>query len=104
METWFVMWVLTMSYCQSPEGKTACEPVEDTYRFTDFVNCEVIHHEMVKLYDKYTNIILYKDKTKCEPLVLPLTRLQHFDSTEEADEFVLKQLSYYGYIGTTTDE
>lgn len=33
------IFVLTMSYCMSPEGKTVCERMVDTYRFVDQFEC-----------------------------------------------------------------
>ena len=92
MESWVDYWVLTMSYCLSPEGKTACEQVEDTYLFTGLGHCMAIREEMVTSYGKYTNVILYEDKTTCEPLVEPLSKVSYFTSREEADSFAIEQL------------
>ena len=62
-----VIYVLTMSYCMAPEGKTACERRQDTYDFATAEHCVLVRNELVTLYDKvYGNVILYPEESYCK--------------------------------------
>lgn len=95
MEQWVFYVVLTMSYCMAPEGKTVCEAKEDYYRFTGASHCERARRDLTLLYDKYySNIILYKDKSTCQPLVKEVGDLENtfFDSYTDALNEALEQI------------
>ncbi len=43
------VFVLTLSFCQSPEGKTACEQGTFEYTFTDALDCVTVRNYLGKL-------------------------------------------------------
>lgn len=64
---YIAIYVLTMSYCLAPKGKTACERQKDVYEFATALHCVRVRNELVMLYDEYYgNVILYPEQSKCE--------------------------------------
>ena len=81
-----IVYLLTMSYCLAPTGKTACERQQDTYEFTVSNDCVRIRNDMVTLYDKYYgNVILYRDKSKCSAVVRPVKDVANIDDLSAAE-------------------
>ena len=61
-----VLYILTVSYCLAPEGKTACEPTYDQYHFADANHCVLMRRNLVEYMDSFSNVILNKEKTRCD--------------------------------------
>ena len=62
---WLAFYVLTLSYCIAPEGKTVCEREQREYAFSDASDCIHARNELAILYDKYRNVIFYPGESKC---------------------------------------
>ncbi len=69
-----ILYILTVSYCLAPEGKTVCEQRNDHYTFTEAEHCVVMRHHMVKYLDRDPKLILYKEKTRCRVVPLAVDR------------------------------
>lgn len=64
---WIQVFVLTLSECVAPAGKTVCQEQELQLQFVDQAECELALQQLVSLKDEAENVIVYKDKTHCAP-------------------------------------
>ena len=63
--TWIQVFVLTLSECVAPAGKTACQDHEIEMQFLSRAECEVALQELVTLKDQFANIIVNQQKSGC---------------------------------------
>ena len=63
--TWIQVFVLTLSECVAPAGKTACQDHEIEMQFLSRSECEVALQELVTLKDQFANIIVNQQKSGC---------------------------------------
>ncbi len=64
---WIQVFVLTLSECVAPAGKTVCQEQELQMQFVDQAECELVLQQLVALKDGAENVIVYKDKSHCAP-------------------------------------
>jgi hypothetical protein len=64
---WIQVFVLTLSECIAPAGKTVCQEQELQMQFVDQAECELALQQLVSLKDGADNVIVYKDKSRCAP-------------------------------------
>ena len=64
--TWIPVFVLTLSECVAPVGKTVCRPQELHLQFVDRAECETALREIVELKSLAENIIVDRDASRCE--------------------------------------
>lgn len=66
METaWIQVFVLTLSECLAPAGKTVCQEQELLMQFMNQADCEVAREQFVELIEMSDNSIVNRDKTRC---------------------------------------
>jgi hypothetical protein len=66
METaWIQIFVLTLSECLAPAGKTVCQEQELLMHFTNQADCEVAREQFVELIELSDNSIVDRGKTQC---------------------------------------
>jgi hypothetical protein len=63
--TWIQVFVLTLSECVAPAGKTACQDHEIEMQFLSRSECEVALQELVTLKDQFENVIVNRQKSGC---------------------------------------
>jgi hypothetical protein len=63
--TWIQVFVLTLSECVAPAGKTACQDHEIEMQFLSRAECEVALQELVTLKDQFANVIVNQQKSGC---------------------------------------
>lgn len=63
--TWIQVFVLTLSECVAPAGKTACQENEIEMQFLSKAECEVALQELVSLKDQFENVIVNRQKSGC---------------------------------------
>jgi hypothetical protein len=63
--TWIQVFVLTLSECVAPAGKTACQDHEIEMQFLSRAECEVALQELVTLKDQFQNVIINRQKSGC---------------------------------------
>jgi hypothetical protein len=63
--TWIQVFVLTLSECVAPAGKTACQDHEIEMQFLSRAECEVALQELVTLKDQFENVIVNRQKSGC---------------------------------------
>lgn len=66
METgWIQVFVLLVSECVAPEGKTVCQQREFELTFIDRADCELALEQLVDLKDRVDNVIVDRDNSRC---------------------------------------
>lgn len=63
--TWIQVFVLTLSECVAPAGKTVCQENEIEMQFLSKADCEVALQEMTSLKDQFENVIVNRAKSSC---------------------------------------
>lgn len=62
---WIQVFVLTLSECLAPAGKTICQEQELQLLFVTQADCELAREQLVFLLDRADNVIVNKEKTRC---------------------------------------
>jgi len=63
--TWIQVFVLTLSECVAPAGKTVCQENEIEMQFLTKAECEVALQELVSLKDQFDDVIVNRQKSGC---------------------------------------
>lgn len=80
---WIQVFVLTLSECVAPSGKTVCQPQEAQYVFFDRRDCEAVLQELVASKENDETVIVNPDRSRC----LPTARQRPvYASLEEAEQ------------------
>lgn len=67
METaWIQVFILTMSECIAPSGKTVCQQQEFQIEFASAEACEVAREQFIALKSQMDNVIVNRGRTRCE--------------------------------------
>ena len=68
METaWIQVFVLTLSECVAPAGKTVCQEREFELEFLTRTDCVVAMEQLVALKDESPSVIVNRDRSGCTP-------------------------------------
>jgi hypothetical protein len=62
---WIQVFVLTLSECLAPAGKSVCQEQELQMQFMKQTDCEIARDQFVALIELTDNSIVNKDKTRC---------------------------------------
>lgn len=62
---WIQVFVLTLSECLAPAGKTICQEQEMQLQFTTEADCELAKEQLVSLMDQAEDVIVNRAKTHC---------------------------------------
>lgn len=79
--TWIQVFVLTLSECVAPAGKTVCQENEIEMQFLSKAECEVALQELVSLKDQFDNVIVNRSKSGCS---VSARESQSFASLDDA--------------------
>jgi hypothetical protein len=63
--TWIQVFVLTLSECVAPAGKTVCQDHEIEMQFLSRAECEVVLQDLITLKDRFENVIINRQKSGC---------------------------------------
>ncbi len=79
--SWIQVFVLTLSECVAPGGKTVCQEQQVQYEFADRAQCEAVLEELVTYKEHDANVIV--NSARC----LPTAReRQTYASLDEANQ------------------
>ncbi|MEX2123100.1 MAG: hypothetical protein WD795_04345 [Woeseia sp.] len=79
---WIQVFVLTLSECIAPAGKTVCQEQEVQYQFVDKAECETVLQQLVDYSAGSDKVIVNENRSSC----LPTTKEQPvFASLDEAN-------------------
>jgi hypothetical protein len=62
---WIQVFILTMSECIAPSGKTVCQQQEYRLEFATAEACEVARQQLVGLKSQMDNVIVDQGRTRC---------------------------------------
>jgi hypothetical protein len=66
METaWIKVFVLVLSECVAPAGKTVCQDQQIEMQFLSRAECEVALEQLVSLKDQFRNVIVNRQQSSC---------------------------------------
>lgn len=82
-EAWIQIFILTMSECVAPSGKTVCQQQEYQLEFANESACEVAREQFVALKALTDNIIVDTGRTQCKAATREQTV---YSSQEEASD------------------
>ncbi len=91
---WIQVFVLTLSECVAPSGKTVCQPQETQYQFYNRRDCEAVLQELVAAKEHDENVIVNPDRSRC----LPTARQRPVYASLEEAERELAGTSGWGVI------
>ncbi len=78
---WIQVFVLTMSECIAPSGKTVCQQQEFQLEFATAQACELAREQLVSLKSQMDNVIVDRNRTRCAASV---REQQVFASVDDA--------------------
>ena len=78
---WIQVFVLTMSECIAPSGKTVCQQQEFQLEFATAEACEIGREQLVALKSQMDNVIVDRNRTRCTASV---REQQVFASVDDA--------------------
>ena len=97
---WIQVFVLVMTECVAPAGKSVCQEQELRYEFFDKGDCDVVLQQLLEHKDSAKNIIVDKEKAAC----LPSARKQQiFHSLDDAN-LALSNTEGWGQIPGADDD
>lgn len=64
---WIQVFVLVITECVAPAGKTVCQEQELRYEFFEKGDCDVVLEQLLAHKDNAENIIVNRDKSSCVP-------------------------------------
>lgn len=80
---WIQVFVLTLSECVAPSGKTVCQEQETQYVFFDRRDCEAVLQDLIESKANDETVIVHADRSRC----LPSARQRPvYASLEEANQ------------------
>jgi hypothetical protein len=62
---WIQVFILTVSECVAPAGKTVCQEQQMQMQFVDQAECELALEQLVTLKESASDVIVYKDRSRC---------------------------------------
>ena len=85
METaWIQVFVLTLSECLAPAGKTVCQEQELQMQFVNLADCEVVRDQFISLIELSDNSIVNKEKTRCSASAHQQTTFSSLEEVKQA--------------------
>ena len=63
--SWIQVFVLTMSECVAPAGKTVCQEQEFDLQFLTRADCEIALEQLVTLKEESASVIIDRSKSSC---------------------------------------
>jgi hypothetical protein len=64
---WIKVFILTLSECVAPAGKTVCQEHEVEMQFLAQAECEVVLQQLIALKDESATTIVNRQKSGCAP-------------------------------------
>lgn len=84
--TWIQVFVLTLSECVAPAGKTVCQEHEIEMQFLTEAECTTALRQLVALKDQFDNIIVNRQKSGCAPSARQTEAFASLDAAKAASD------------------
>lgn len=82
---WIQVFVLTLSECVAPAGKTVCQEHEFELQFLTQADCDFALEQMLTLKSESDSVIVNADKSSCAPTARRHEVFANVDSITEAN-------------------
>ena len=82
---WIQVFVLTLSECVAPAGKTVCQEQSFELQFMTQADCEYALQQLVSLKQESETVIIDPAKASCAPTALRRKVFASLDAVEEAN-------------------
>jgi hypothetical protein len=100
METgWIQVFVLVITECVAPAGKTVCQEQELRYEFFDKGDCDIVLEQLLAHKDNAENIIVNRAKSTC----LPTARNQQVFRSPDDARSALADSEGWGQVPAVND-
>jgi len=83
---WIQVFVLTLSECVAPAGKTVCQEREFELQFLTRTDCEIALEQLISLKDESANVIVNADKSGCAPAARESDVFESLDAINAANK------------------
>jgi len=83
---WIQVFVLTLSECVAPAGKTVCQEQTLDLQFLTQADCEVALQQLVALKQESESVIIDPGKASCAPTARQQQVFASLDAIEEANQ------------------
>ena len=83
---WIQVFVLTLSECVAPAGKTVCQEQTLELQFLTQADCEIARQELVSLKQASESVIIDPAKAVCAPTARRQSVFASLDAIEEANQ------------------
>lgn len=80
---WIQVFVLSLSECVAPAGKTVCQEQVVQYQFYDQAECEAVLQQFIKYSSGADNIIINAEKSQC---LATVRQSQTFRTLQQANQ------------------
>lgn len=81
---WIQVFVLTLSECVAPAGKTVCQEREFELQFLNQADCEFALEQLVTLKSESEKVIVHPDKSSCAPSARQKVVFESIDAINDA--------------------
>lgn len=81
---WIPVFVLTLSECVAPTGKTVCQASQYELQFLTRADCEKALEELIALKEESENVIVNADESSCAPSARQQNIYASLDAITEA--------------------
>lgn len=86
MEAYYPIFVLMLTLCEAPAGKTVCEKGTLHFRFADALDCYETRATFIEYYDKWSNVIVDRAATRCEVRIETVSNTDREAVQKDAEE------------------
>jgi len=91
---WIQVFVLLLSECVAPPGKTVCQEQQTRMDFLNKADCELALEQIIGYRDSAENVIVNREKSSC----LPTARKQQVFLTMDEARAALSEVEGFGQI------
>lgn len=86
---WIEIFILTLSECVAPAGKTVCQEQQFELQFLTQNDCEYALEQMIAMKDEADNVIIDRAKSGCAPSAAEGRTYESLEAISEANKDTL---------------
>ena len=83
---WIEVFILTLSECVAPAGKTVCQEQQFELHFLTQSDCEYALEQMITMKDEADHVIINRAKSGCAPTAIESEAYESFDAISDANK------------------
>lgn len=87
METaWIQIFILTLSECVAPAGKTVCQEQQFELQFLSEADCQYALEQLIVMKDEADHVIVNRKKSGCAPSAADIGTFSSLDAINDANK------------------